>query len=75
MALLHGYSRKTMSRSIRKMLHEGYPREASVRAAKETALISLREAARHPMWLELQRRRAAKERRRAKRRTHHALTR
>jgi len=73
-ALLHGYSRKTMSRNIRRMMHEGYPREESVRAAKETALISLREVARHPMWLELLRKRAAKERRR-RRRAHHVQTR
>ncbi len=74
MPQLHGYSRKTMSRAIRKMMHEGYPREESVRAAKETAHLALREAARNPMWLEWKRR-AAKERRRAKRRALHEITR
>jgi len=67
--LAKGYQRKTVSRNIRRLRHEGYPQRQAVAIALNTARVSAREAGKRPLFL------AYKKRGKPKRRARHTRVR
>lgn len=71
MPLFKGYSRKSISKNIRLLRHEGRPRKQAIAIALNTARVSAREAGKRPLWLAYRK----KKRKHAHRRARHARTR
>lgn len=67
--LFKGYSRKQISKNIRRLIREdGYPQRQAVAIALNKARVSAREAGKRPLWLSF-------NKRRKKRRAHHRKSR
>lgn len=58
MPLFKGYSRKQISKNIRRLIREdGYPQRQAVAIALNKARVSAREAGKRPLWLSWSKRR------------------
>jgi hypothetical protein len=73
MPLFRGYSRKTITKNIRRLIREeGMPQRQAIAIALSKARVSARESSKRPLWLEMRRRVRAKQK---KRRARHRATR
>jgi len=66
--LFEGYSRKQISRNIKRLIHEGRPQRQAIAIALSKARVSAREAGKRPLWLALTKKRRASSKRRARHR-------